>query len=164
MISTPSGKGGKRVRREKWMLSIEADPDWVKEKLQAMKLDALPGNGLALLPGGDVEDTVLPEAEVEGEAIVEGKVTEAPKVSQDDPVIKFTPRHYAMAVDDKKAPDMDAAADWLNRSVLPLGVADDVILKWLGHFNSGLDLHEGIEDKAAIYANNKYAKHNKGAY
>lgn len=46
MISTPSGSDGKRARREKWLLSIEADPAWVKAKLLAMKAAALPGNGL----------------------------------------------------------------------------------------------------------------------
>ena len=55
MISTPSGEGGKRARREKWLLSIEADPHWVKAKLLAMKAAALPGNGLG-------EETPLLEA------------------------------------------------------------------------------------------------------
>jgi len=49
-ISTPSGEGGKRARREKWLISIEADPEWVKAKLLQMKHDALPGNGFAQLP------------------------------------------------------------------------------------------------------------------
>lgn len=52
MISTP-GDDGKRVRREKWLLSIEADPQWVKAKLQEVKRLALPGNGLALPPAMD---------------------------------------------------------------------------------------------------------------
>jgi hypothetical protein len=45
-ISTPSGPDGKRVRRLKSLLSIEADPNWVKRKLIAMQHAALPGNGL----------------------------------------------------------------------------------------------------------------------
>jgi hypothetical protein len=44
-ISTPSGENGKRARREKWLISIEADPEWVKAKLAKMHHDALPGNG-----------------------------------------------------------------------------------------------------------------------
>lgn len=44
-ISTPSGEAGKRARREKWLISIEADPEWVKAKLAKMHHDALPGNG-----------------------------------------------------------------------------------------------------------------------
>jgi len=53
-ISTPM-PDGKRARREKWLLSIEADPTWVKAKLLAMKAAALPGNGLG-------EDVPLLEA------------------------------------------------------------------------------------------------------
>ncbi len=49
MISTP-GPDGQRVRREKWLLSIEADPQWVKAKLLEIKHLSLPGNGLNLLP------------------------------------------------------------------------------------------------------------------
>ncbi|MFC1879815.1 hypothetical protein ACFLZW_07875 [Chloroflexota bacterium] len=44
MISTP-GKDGKRVRREKWLLSIEADPTWVSAKLTEINRLALPANG-----------------------------------------------------------------------------------------------------------------------
>ncbi len=52
MISTPDPHDpAKRDRREKWLLSIEADPEWVKAKLLEVKRAALPGNGLALLPG-----------------------------------------------------------------------------------------------------------------
>lgn len=58
MISTPA-KDGSRVRREKWLISIEADPAWVKAKLLEMKQSALPGNGLQLLPEG--EDVPQPE-------------------------------------------------------------------------------------------------------
>jgi hypothetical protein len=54
MISTPDlNDKAKRVRREKWLLSIEADPEWVKAKLMEVKRAALPGNGLSLLAQGD---------------------------------------------------------------------------------------------------------------
>ncbi|CAK0758933.1 hypothetical protein CCP3SC15_2440003 [Gammaproteobacteria bacterium] len=48
-ISIPN-EDGTRKRMTKWMLSIEADPNWVKKMLTQMKHLALPGNGLALLP------------------------------------------------------------------------------------------------------------------
>jgi len=48
-ISTPK-PDGTRARYTKWMLSIEADPQWVKAKLIEVKHAALPGNGLNLLP------------------------------------------------------------------------------------------------------------------
>jgi len=41
-ISTPSGKDGQRARREKWLISIEADPAWVAAKLDQMRAFALP--------------------------------------------------------------------------------------------------------------------------
>lgn len=60
MISTPDPSDkSKRMRREKWLLSIEADPEWVKAKLMEVKRAALPGNGLALLAQGDT----LPQIE-----------------------------------------------------------------------------------------------------
>jgi hypothetical protein len=41
-ISTPSGTSGKRARREKWLLSIEAAPQWVHLQLQAQEAAAVP--------------------------------------------------------------------------------------------------------------------------
>lgn len=36
-ISTPSGKDGKRVRRDKWMLSIEINPEWARTQFTLMQ-------------------------------------------------------------------------------------------------------------------------------
>ncbi len=80
-ISTPNADGT-RARRVKWLLSIEADPEWVKRRLTETKRLALPGNGLALPaperpqlePGdegdyepdaGDLADADYDEGEVE---------------------------------------------------------------------------------------------------
>lgn len=41
MVSTP-GQDGKRTRREKWLLHIEAAPDWVQAQLSVMQRQALP--------------------------------------------------------------------------------------------------------------------------
>lgn len=58
-ISTPKPDGTK-ARYAKWLISIEADPSWVKAKLMEVKHLALPGNGLDLLPAGeDVIDMQL---------------------------------------------------------------------------------------------------------
>lgn len=72
-ISTP-GEGGKRVRREKWLLSIEADPAWVKAKLLAMKAAALPGNGLD-------EEPPLLEAPVDVEEEEDSQEVGAPETA-----------------------------------------------------------------------------------
>lgn len=66
-ISMPK-KDGQRARVTKWMLSIEADPEWVKAMLTEVKRAALPGNGLALLPEPQPAE---PEPEFE-----EGQYTE----------------------------------------------------------------------------------------
>lgn len=67
-ISVP--KGAERVRMVKWMLSIEADPEWVKGKLMEVKKLALPGNGVALLSdvvdsGPEWEDAEFVEEEMD---------------------------------------------------------------------------------------------------
>lgn len=41
-ISTPTGENGKRARREKWLMSVEADAAWVQKSLAAMREAALP--------------------------------------------------------------------------------------------------------------------------
>jgi len=48
-ISTP-GKNGKRVRREKYLLHLEPDPEWVKAILAEMHRRALPGAQRAAIP------------------------------------------------------------------------------------------------------------------
>jgi hypothetical protein len=67
-ISMPTSDGG-RSRATKWMLSIEADPQWVKGMLMETKRLALPGNGLALLPeqAGGHDEQPEPEDEITGQ-------------------------------------------------------------------------------------------------
>lgn len=81
-VSTP-GEGGKRVRREKWLISIEADPEWVKAKMLQIKRDALPGNGLLLTTGtaGMAPSALGPawpaeEDDEEEPEVVEGETTQ----------------------------------------------------------------------------------------
>jgi hypothetical protein len=54
-ISTP-GANGKRVRREKSLLSIEAAPEWVQRMLAEQSRHALPGATFAALPAPDLID------------------------------------------------------------------------------------------------------------
>lgn len=67
-ISTPRPDGS-RARYEKWLLSIEADPEWVRRMLLETKRIAMPGNAGLLEPpcesseppeiiSGYIEDTV----------------------------------------------------------------------------------------------------------
>jgi hypothetical protein len=80
-VSCPDPKDkSKRVRRTKWLLSIEADPEFVKAALIETKRLALPGNGLALpepkdpVPGPDWEEL---EEEDETE-VTDAEATELP--------------------------------------------------------------------------------------
>jgi hypothetical protein len=68
-ISRP-GENGQRVRVEKWLLSIEADPEWVRAKLTQVKRLALPGNGLS--HDEDVVESTVVETDEEWDAPVEG--------------------------------------------------------------------------------------------
>jgi hypothetical protein len=82
-ISTPSGKGGKKARREKWLLGIEADPDWVEA--QILKLPAIE-EPLRLPPGvpdtnGDEDEIIEAEAE---ELPFADKPEEEPGQANDD--------------------------------------------------------------------------------
>jgi hypothetical protein len=71
-ISVPKADGSK-MRLTKWMLSIEADPTWVKALLLDLKKSALPGNGLALLP----------EPEAEQDDVIDGEMTDVTETSDD---------------------------------------------------------------------------------
>ncbi len=68
MKSTP-GPNGKRVRRKIWLLSVEADPEWVGAKLEAMRVATLPnGDAMIALPPGVPDtngDDEIMEAEIE---------------------------------------------------------------------------------------------------
>ena len=89
----------KRVRRTKWLLSVEADPEFVKAALLETKRLALPGNGLALpapkipIAGPDWDDIEDPEEEE-----LVGEVTEAPKQPE-------APKAPVAAVDHKPQPN-----------------------------------------------------------
>lgn len=79
-ISTPSGENGKRARRVKWLISIEADPEWVKAKIGAMRQAALPSverlQIAAPLTGPEWSDVDDDESGDEETGIIEGETTE----------------------------------------------------------------------------------------
>lgn len=91
-ISTPSGTGGKRARREKWLLSIEADPAWVEARILALPTFDEP---LQLPPG-------MP-ADANGDDGIEEQahIGEIEKEKQETPIGLQVPRHmgelYMMA-------------------------------------------------------------------
>jgi len=134
-ISRPDSKDKtKRVRVEKWMLSIEADPEWVKAMLVEMKSLALPGNGINLLPETSQSDTPEPTVEPpvgftyyddeEGEEeAVEGEftTTESESTPATEPVTEQPPAPVETTPKAKKAkPDTDPrVAALLSANVVP---------------------------------------------
>ena len=121
-ISCP-GKDGNRVRMTKYMLSIEADPAWVKAKLMEVKRLALPGNGLALLPGQtepheeyiETESQYIDEDEDEGEVtgeVVEEAVTETTTTSEPEDIEPADPAtaYWSLCYDVLKWSQKDAKA------------------------------------------------------
>lgn len=80
-ISTPDGKGG-RVRREKWLLSIEPEQQWVERQLVSMQHRALPG--VQQMPESrQLVDTMTGEILDDGEELSDD-LAEVEPVERDD--------------------------------------------------------------------------------
>lgn len=60
MISTPKADGS-RARYEKWMLSLEVNPDWAALQLESMRKQAMLPVGQKLLGSGHIVDNVTGE-------------------------------------------------------------------------------------------------------
>ena len=82
-ISTPSGKNGKRVRRDKYLLHLEADPEYVEAVFADMSARALPSTQRMAIP-----------AEV-GETPIEVETAPAEVVDLDDDLIWEPPAEDA---------------------------------------------------------------------
>jgi hypothetical protein len=61
-ISTPSGSNGQRARREKWLITLEAQQQWVELQLTAQQQAALPQAQQLALPEWDGEEDEIEEA------------------------------------------------------------------------------------------------------
>ena len=71
-ISTPSGKDGSRARREKWLIAIEAAPQWVDLQIAAQQHAALPMPAPLALPAPEIVEVNTDTGEViEAEASYE---------------------------------------------------------------------------------------------
>jgi hypothetical protein len=87
-ISTPSDNG-QRVRRIKWLLSIEVDPDWAVAKFGQLNTLALPSGIETPAPSGEIEevvewddDEIVDEAQPEAENQDTGEPTPAIELVQ----------------------------------------------------------------------------------
>lgn len=111
-ISVPKPDGS-RARMVKWLISIEADPEWVKAALQETKRLALPGNGLALpAPSGEIpeDDQSFKDLEVDhdDDELEDGEYQFLDEQEPSpDPVKPETPKTSEPVLNAKAAPDMN---------------------------------------------------------
>src|SRR3990170_838817 len=171
MISTP-GEKGQRVRREKWLLSIEADPEWVKRMLSETKRLALPGNGTALLPetpgpewDKDIfESDVIEEDEEEfeppsdPETVNEDEDRPAPQdVNIQAPAAQASTNSkdtvYQAVVDAALSENVHAAKETLNRYCKTGYSSVEQAIAWMRLYRGWRDL--GGDPKQAAEAANK---------
>jgi len=83
-ISTPSGDGGKRVRRTKYLLSLEPDPQWVQALLTAQQAEALPGIPERVMPATEaIEPSPPPPSGHSDDTPMEPPLWEAPLEGED---------------------------------------------------------------------------------
>jgi hypothetical protein len=90
MISTPGDKGGPKVRRKKYLISIEADPDWVQRQFGKLRTLALPsydvdGMAVAELPPGEVLETDIDPEEIDPDEVDAGEVSDVETTPAESP-------------------------------------------------------------------------------
>lgn len=109
-VSTPRAKG-KRVRQEKWLLSIEADPQWVKAQLEAMKIAALP----ALPSPAPIEEGETVESKWDDELFEAGEIETA---SNDLTDVQLTAYNYVtpsgLKLGSQSFSELSGMLDWAN--------------------------------------------------
>lgn len=89
-VSTPTDNGG-RARREKWLLSIEPAPDWVRLQLTAMERAALPSVEVKQLAAPIVDVETGDILEDEDEPIEEPQTP--PVVTLSGPITDYEARY-----------------------------------------------------------------------
>jgi hypothetical protein len=83
MVSTPpSQPGGKRARREKWLLHLQADPAYVRMLMEATRRFALPMVDLPQIEAPDIE---LDYPVENGDAVVDAEVREVETPEEEAP-------------------------------------------------------------------------------
>lgn len=157
MVSTPR-ENGKRVRQEIWLLSIEADPRWMRAQLKAMEIAALPASvsqSTLLEPAVDIitGEILRTEEEAPPPFAEDGGPPSSPSSSAGEPVENgqverpYTPRYLQSKLiqqaEGKPATHQNAkatpgqrglVAGKLSECFAPADDADDkrhLVLEWL---------------------------------
>ena len=110
-ISTP-GKDGKRMRREEWLLHIEAQPAWVQAQLGAMRMQALPAaQKMVALDTGEIID--YDTETVEGELLEDDDTARYLDGSVvDDKALEFYFQYQAVHPDNEAPESANALREW----------------------------------------------------
>lgn len=138
-ISTPT-PDGKRARRKKWLLSVEADPEWVAAKIAEMQRAALPGGheaALLLSAPGELPITHSPTTpwpestfsavEDDDDDVSEGDYQEAPASPRYSAAASSTPEPETTPPPTKKAHvDTNGLRAAISKLTKP-GLAKDLI-------------------------------------
>lgn len=112
MISTPSGKGNKRARREKWLLSIEANPAWGMSMLAQLEQNAYPALASGAPDDGDEPDYIETESGLTVDASTGEVIDKQPS----------EPQNSNGHIDDQKQKELDR---FLSVTQIELGLEDD---------------------------------------
>jgi hypothetical protein len=181
-ISRPDSKDKtKRVRVEKWLLSIEADPEWVKAMLIEMKSLALPGNGIKLLPETSEPLEALPieppagftnyEEDEDEEEAIEGEftepeptpepVTEQPPAPPKTPEVtngNQTPLDYKTIIIRSGHAQNETQAKFWVQFMNPLPKTEEAVIAWAKAMRGWLDSDKKPAEAAKLANEGKYPK------
>lgn len=137
----------KRMRVEKWMLSIEADPDWVKAKLSEVKRLALPENGLeesiSELPAGIANDDEIEDGEYE--------VVSSPETSEQDQPEDTPEDIYQAIVDAGLSENVHAARNALAKCQTGFATKE-IAIDWMRRYRDWRDV--GVDPNPAAEKTN----------
>ena len=146
LIGTP-GQNGKRVRREKWLLSIEADPAYVDAEIEHMRLMAMPGATDAPIAKPSGVDVVTGEI-MEDEDLLDDLDAEDDGDWGDDPddavPVTTAPPEPEAEPAAQTPPEVQAAMDYTTKSGKRLGTMD------YGELNRLLDWCNAHADNETI--------------
>ena len=168
MVSTP-GEDGKRVRREKWLLQLEADPHWTEERLKELRTyPRLPaGEGAKdFINGISRKDVVeaLPAPEVDVEEITDAEFREVKEPVEpprsEGKVIRWSNKQLAILVKSGVGTTLEEVEEIMDLSDLP-GTAPDGTLIWWGTQYLGCIKAGKTSAQAAEYVNRAYEEHLK---
>ena len=160
-ISTPSGSDGKRARRTKSLLSIEADPEWVKYKLQSMRIAALPDYETAddlpaLEAPEEPDDDWTMDDVVEGETVPqteESLIEEKPPLpSEPDPFVQMLTNTWigAGVIPDSPAPHPNHVMALFELSPFDKDASIESLIKWGRLYRGYRDSDKNTEEAAQL--------------